>query len=69
MRTDFGESQRGETTMSKRAQADQAASNKEIIHKFIALFQSGRWDGFDEVIASDCVLHYPGGVDELGWRR
>lgn len=52
--------------MSKTAGAEQAASNKEVMHTFIGLFQSGRWDDFDQVIASDCVLHYPGGVDVVG---
>ena len=49
-----------------KAQADQAAANKQVVHKFIELFQSGKWDDFDQVIAKDCVLHYPGGVDVDG---
>jgi predicted ester cyclase len=47
-------------------QADQVASNKEIVHRFVEIFESGNWDDLDEVIASDCVLHYPGGVDVNG---
>ena len=49
-----------------KAQADQAAANKQVVHKFIELFQSGKWDDFDQVIATDAVLHYPGGVDVVG---
>jgi predicted ester cyclase len=49
-----------------KAQADQAASNKEVMHTFIGLFQSGKWDDLGQVIANDCVLHYPGGVDVVG---
>jgi len=47
-------------------QADQAAGNKQVLHKFIELFQSSKWDDFDQVIATDCVMHYPGGVDVVG---
>jgi len=54
-----------EATMLK-AQADQAAANKQVMHKFIELFQSGEWDDFGQVVATDCVLHYPGGVDVIG---
>jgi len=49
-----------------QAQADQVASNKEVVHRFIEIFQSGNWDDLDQVIAEDCVLHYPGGVDVNG---
>jgi len=49
-----------------KAGADQAAANKQVVHKFIELFQSGKWDDFDQVIATDCVMHYPGGVDVVG---
>ena len=49
-----------------KAQADQAAANKEVMHKFLELFSSGAWDDLDQVIATDCVLHYPGGVDVVG---
>lgn len=49
-----------------KTQAEQAASNKQIMHKFIDLFESGNWDDFDQVIATDCILHYPGGVDVVG---
>lgn len=49
-----------------KTQAEQVASNKQIMHKFIDLFESGNWDDFDQVIANDCVLHYPGGVDVVG---
>jgi predicted ester cyclase len=49
-----------------KAQADQAATNKQVVHKFLELFQSGKWDEFDQVIANDCILHYPGGVDVVG---
>jgi predicted ester cyclase len=54
-----------EATMLK-AQADQATVNKQVMHKFIELFQSGQWDAFSQVVAPDCVLHYPGGVDVIG---
>ena len=40
--------------------------NKEVMHSFLDLFVSGQWDRFEEVIAADCVLHYPGGVDVNG---
>jgi predicted ester cyclase len=49
-----------------KAQADQAAGNKEVMHEFLRLFQTGAWDAFDQVIATDCILHYPGGVDIVG---
>jgi predicted ester cyclase len=49
-----------------RVQADQVASNKDVVHRFVEIFESGNWDGLDEVIAGDCVLHYPGGVDVNG---
>ena len=49
-----------------QARADQAARNKEVMHEFIGLFQTGKWEDFDQVIATDCVLHYPGGVDVVG---
>jgi predicted ester cyclase len=49
-----------------KTQADQAAANKQVVHKFIELFQAGKWDDFDQVIATDCVMHYPGGVDVVG---
>ena len=48
------------------AQADQAASNKQVVQTFLGLFMSGNWDAFDTVIATDCVLHEPGGVDIAG---
>lgn len=49
-----------------KAQADQAASNKQVVQTFLGLFMSGNWDDFDQVIATDCVLHEPGGVDVVG---
>jgi predicted ester cyclase len=49
-----------------KAQADQALSNKEVVHTFLGLFMSGNWDAFNQVIAEDCVLHEPGGVDIVG---
>lgn len=49
-----------------QAQADQVAGNKEVVHRFVEIFESGNWDDLDQVIASDCVLHYPGGVDVNG---
>ncbi|MFN2158087.1 MAG: ester cyclase [Anaerolineae bacterium] len=49
-----------------KAQADQAASNKQVVQTFLGLFMSGKWDDFDQVIATDCVLHEPGGVDIVG---
>jgi predicted ester cyclase len=49
-----------------KAEADQAAGNKQVVHKFLDLFESGKWDDFDQVIAADCVMHYPGGVDVAG---
>lgn len=45
---------------------DQAASNKQVLQTFLELFMSGKWDDFDQVIASDCVLHEPGGEDIVG---
>ena len=45
---------------------DQAANNKQVLQTFLELFMSGKWDDFDQVIASDCVLHEPGGVDIVG---
>ncbi len=53
-------------TAALQAQADQVASNKEVVHRFVEIFESGNWDDMDQVIASDCVLHYPGGVDVNG---
>jgi predicted ester cyclase len=55
-----------EATAALKAQADQAASNKQVLQTFLGLFMSGKWDDFDQVIASDCVLHEPGGVDIVG---
>lgn len=49
-----------------KTQADQVAANKKVMHDFIGFFESGNWDAFDQVVASDCVLHYPGGVDVVG---
>jgi len=49
-----------------KAQADQVASNKQVVQTFLGLFMSGQWDDFDQVIATDCVLHEPGGVDIVG---
>jgi len=49
-----------------KAQADQIASNKQVVQTFLGLFMSGNWDDFDQVIAADCVLHEPGGVDVVG---
>lgn len=48
------------------AQGDQAATNREVMHRFVDLFMAGQWDDFDQVIATDAVLHYPGGVDVVG---
>ena len=45
---------------------DQAASNKQVLQTFLELFMSGNWDDFDQVIASVCILHEPGGVDIVG---
>jgi predicted ester cyclase len=56
----------GRETAALQAQADQVTSNKEVVHRFIEIFESGNWDDFDQVIASDCVLHYPGGEDVNG---
>ena len=41
-------------------------TNKAVMGKFVELFTTGAWDQFDQVIATDCVLHYPGGVDVEG---
>ena len=49
-----------------KAQADQVASNKQVVQTFLGLFMSGQWDDFDQVIATDCVLHEPGGADVAG---
>jgi predicted ester cyclase len=49
-----------------KAQADQVASNKQVVQTFLGLFMSGQWDDFDQVISTDCVLHEPGGVDVVG---
>ncbi|MBN1136442.1 MAG: ester cyclase [Anaerolineae bacterium] len=49
-----------------QAQSDQVAANKAVMGKFLELFGTGAWDDFDQVIAADCVLHYPGGVDVVG---
>ena len=53
-------------TEALQEQADQAASNKEVVHRFVEIFESGNWDDLDQVIASDCVLHYPGGAEVNG---
>lgn len=45
---------------------DQAASNKQVLQTFLELFMSGNWDDFDRVIATNCILHEPGGVDIVG---
>jgi predicted ester cyclase len=44
----------------------EAEQNKNTSHAFLELFMSGEWNRFNEVIAEDCVLHYPGGVDVVG---
>ena len=49
-----------------KKQAEQVANPKQVMHKFFDLFESGDWDKFDQVIATDCVLHYPGGVEVVG---
>lgn len=49
-----------------KAEAEQVAANKAVMDKFLELFTSGAWDQLDQVIATDCVLHYPGGVDVVG---
>ncbi len=49
-----------------KAEAEQVAANKAVMDKFLELFGTGAWDEFDQVIATDCVLHYPGGVDVVG---
>ena len=59
-------SQGGQEIAMLKAKADQAAANKQVMHKFIELFQSGKWDDLSQVVAADCVLHYPGGVDVVG---
>ena len=56
----------GQEAAMLKVQADQAAGNKQVMHKFIELFQTGKWDDFSQVVAVDCVLHYPGGVDVVG---
>jgi predicted ester cyclase len=56
----------GSETAMLQAQANQIASNKDVVHTFIEMFQSGNWDDLDQVIASDCVLHHPGGEDVVG---
>ncbi|NOZ72357.1 MAG: ester cyclase [Chloroflexi bacterium] len=48
------------------AQPAPTLTNKAVMGKFLELFTTGAWDQFDQVIASDCVLHYPGGVDVVG---
>ena len=48
------------------AQADQTASNKQVVQTFLGHVMAGNWDAFDRVIATDCVLHEPGGVDIVG---
>jgi predicted ester cyclase len=55
-----------EETAALKAQAEQAASNKQVVQTFLELFISGNWDDFDQVIATDCVLHEPGGQDIVG---
>lgn len=54
------------TIATLKADADQVAANKAVMGKFLELFTTGAWDQFDQVIATDCVLHYPGGVDVVG---
>ena len=49
-----------------KTQEEQGAKNKQVMHKFIDLFESGNWDVFNQVIAADCVLHYPGNVNVIG---
>lgn len=53
-------------TAALQKQAEQVASNRQVVHRFIEIFESGNWEDLDEVIASDCVLHYPSGVDVNG---
>jgi predicted ester cyclase len=55
-----------EAVAALKARADQVASNKQVVHTFLGLFMSGEWDKFDQVIASNCVLHEPGGMDIVG---
>ena len=44
-----------------------AAANKAVMQRFIELFIKGDWEeDLPEVIAPDCVLHEPGGVDLAG---
>jgi predicted ester cyclase len=49
-----------------KKQAEKVANPKQVMHKFFDLFESGNWDEFDQVIAIDCILHYPGGVEVVG---
>jgi predicted ester cyclase len=49
-----------------KAGSDQVASNKDVVHRFVEIFESGNWDDLDQVIARDCVLHYPGGEEVVG---
>ena len=56
----------GQEAVMSKAQTDQATANKQVIHTFIELFESGKWDDFSQVIAPNCVLHYFGGVDVVG---
>ena len=56
-----------EETAALKVQADQAAHNKEVVHRFIELFMKGNWqEDLPKVIAEDCVIHYPGGEDVVG---
>ncbi|MBN1642706.1 MAG: ester cyclase [Anaerolineae bacterium] len=55
-----------EEMAAMQAQVDQAAGNKQVVQTFLGLFMSGAWDDFGQVIAADCVLHEPGGVDVVG---
>jgi predicted ester cyclase len=45
---------------------DQAATNRQILQEFLELFMTDRWDEFDRIIHPECVMHYSGGVDEVG---
>ncbi len=45
---------------------DEAAKNKAVMAKFVELFTTGKWEDLNQVIASTCVLHHPGGVDLVG---
>ena len=49
-----------------KTRGNQAAEPKEVMHKFVDLFMAGQWDDFGQVIAADCVLHYPGGAEVVG---